>query len=184
MPPIWKRNPVNENPLGYRMHEVPTERIDQIQEYLISNTLRVYCGTSYRQNEGIYGVASSFVGFNSVLVHDDKIYSKLVAHSIFGELCALKLALLKLPEHVTNIQQPDEVILFSDYDKIQYILENSVRKYKVIIDPIITEINSLLNQLKASLNVDIEIRYLGADKRHNPFYKSAHNASRKAIGIS
>lgn len=180
MPPIWKKNSSNDNPLGYRKHEVSIERINQIQDYLISKTLRVYCNTSYRPNEGIYGIGCSFVGFNSVIVHNDKLYSKLVGQSILGELYALRFAFLQLTSHITTVQKPEEVIIFSS---ALHLLGNGVRKYNEMLDPLISEINSLHHQARESVGINIEIQNLGTEKRHNPFAKSAYNASRKAIGL-
>lgn len=152
--------------------------------------LRVFVDASELKRQGIFGLGAIYVGQGCTFVKSKKHYnSSMQTVSIYGEIMAVDFALQHLDFLLNNnqITVPSTVIINSDWNGIGLVHdENMLLEKYPTINEVAKRINKKLELFSLSNpDLDLIVSYLNSDeKRYNPFYKAAHNASRKAIGLS
>jgi hypothetical protein len=167
-------------------YKIPTnERKKEIEQiYFDTQILRIYVDASELRYQGIFGLGVTFVGAGEIKVKSKKIYNVKSRRQIwFGETMAICYALELIPLVFTAFEENiNEINIFSDLKMLQ-TLDESNNKTSLFIKE---QMESPLMNLYRILDNDLTVRvqYLeNADKRFNPYYKAAHNAARKAIGL-
>lgn len=165
--------------------KVPSELKEMVYEqYYSRDTLYVYCDSSCSKVNGEMAVACTYLHNGSVIVKQQLVYAPkdVIGKNIYGELRAVIFALTHFSKYLERIY--DNVKIFSDVDDIEKLLSNQiVFKHNVSLRKLHSELITLYEIKKREHpQLDIEIKYLPLYyKKHNPFMKSAHNASRKLL---
>lgn len=153
-------------------------------------TLRVFVDASELKRQGIFGLGAIYVGQGCTFVKSKKQYnSSMQTVSIYGEIMAVDFALKNL-DFILNeklIAVPSKVIINSDWNGIDLVYDEDILLEKFpLINDVAKRINKKMELFSLSNpDIDLIVSSLNSDeKRYNPFYKAAHNASRKAIGLS
>lgn len=155
----------------------------QINETL-NNTqeISVYCDCSQLIGKPFIGVSACYVGEGKVQTEAAEIETNIDS-STYAELLAIKYALEKLPKISEHYDySPKRYKIYTDVDVIDSYMQGHLLK-KPYMKETIQSIKDMISAL-SSKEIDIDIAYLGNDPRHFYFHKSAHTASRKAIGKS
>ncbi|CDO04282.1 hypothetical protein BN988_02836 [Oceanobacillus picturae] len=169
-----------------RREKVPTtEAKERAEKWLFDNeTLRVFVDASELNYQGIFGLGVCFVGQGKTLVKSKKHYNlPLKTNSVYAEIVAIDYALDLLKKVMCyRFDQPLKVVIYSDCIGISS-LES---KPELTRQP---AINELAEQIKKKYQfnsiTELEISYMDKGlKRYNPYYRAAHNASRKLFGKS
>ncbi|MFS0562701.1 hypothetical protein AB1K91_18400 [Terribacillus sp. 179-K 1B1 HS] len=152
-------------------------------------TLRVFVDTSELKRQGIFGLGAIYVGQGCTYVKSKKQYnSRMQTVSIYGEVMAVDFAIQHLDFVLGNlINAPSKVIINSDWKGIDLVYdEDMLLENFPIINDVAKRINKKMELFSLSNpDIDLIVSSLNSDeKRYNPFYRAAHNASRKAIGLS
>lgn len=150
--------------------------------------LRVFVDASELHYQGIFGLGSIFVGQGNTLVKSRKHYNKAMKKvNIYGEILAVEFALLEVNKVLDNsFEQPLRIIIYSDWNQIDRLKETSILTKRI---PTINDVAERINEKKllfSDLHPTVELEILSMsneEKKFNPFYKGAHNASKKVIGI-
>lgn len=149
--------------------------------------LRVFVDASELHYQGIFGLAAIFVGQGSTLVKSKKHYNKSMKKvNIYGEILAVEFALMEVKNVLGSFEQPSKIEIYSDWNQIDRLKETSMLTKRI---PTINDVAERINEMKLLFeylqpNVELEILYMRTEeKKYNPFYKGAHNASKKVIGI-
>ncbi|NRG46225.1 hypothetical protein HRF87_15870 [Bacillus sp. CRN 9] len=152
--------------------------------------LRVFVDASELKRQGIFGLGAIYVGQGCTFVKSKKQYnSSMQTVSIYGEIMAVDFALKHLDCILNDklIAIPSKVIINSDWNGIDLVHEENMLLEKFpIINDVAKRINKKMELFSLSNpDIDLIVSSLNSDeKRYNPFYRAAHNASRKAIGLS
>jgi ribonuclease HI len=182
----WKRYQHSDQVWLSRNKKRPDKkRINEMKDLLWDNqTVRVYCDCSISQDGKVAGLASSFVGLGSTIVKSNKHYSLAPMTNLENELRAIIFSLKELSSYFSKkedeLQLPNKVLIYSDLAQITDGLSGRIwakkPKLKILIDEILEKQNEL------SVGIMIDILYLeSSEQKYNPYYSSAHNASRKII---
>ncbi|MBP1931470.1 hypothetical protein [Ammoniphilus resinae] len=153
----------------------PREKQKEIQQILWNQKrLTMYSDCSQILHHGIYGLGAMFVCGGTTRTYSKKIYSRYVNKSTLGEYYAVAFTIQQVPSFLRDTKEvcPEYLKLFTDIE-IQW--DHLREEYQEAI-------NDIQKQL-AVLTLPFEISNMtNEEKRCNPFYRAAHNASRKAIG--
>jgi len=176
----------------YREQKVPPKEARERADNWLwdQETLRVFVDTSELKRQGIFGLGAIYVGQGCTFVKSKKQYnSSMQTVSIYGEIMAVDFALKHLDCILNDklIAIPSKVIINSDWNGINLVHEENMLLEKFpIINDVAKRINKKMELFSLSNpDIDLIVSSLNSDeKRYNPFYRAAHNASRKAIGLS
>lgn len=172
-----------------RREKVPTkEAKERFDSWLWdSEILRVFADASELKNQGIFGLGAIYVGQGVTLVKSKKHYNQAMRRmNVYAEIVAVEFALTLIDQVMSDhFQQPSKVIIYSDWNEVEKLKDKTIMTYRIpAIKAIAEKINERkLQFFKAHPEVDLEIAYLGEEKKFNPFYVSSHNAGRAAIGL-
>ncbi|MET1249044.1 hypothetical protein ABWW58_09675 [Sporolactobacillus sp. STCC-11] len=148
-----------------------------------TDTLFIFVDASELNSSGIFGLASCFVGQGEVIVKSRKHYAQLFKkQNSYAEYAAIWFAIQTLFAVIKQKhQKPDHVILFSDFVHPEDLTIVSAEKNRLnpIIEKIIFSKNTFLS-LHPQIKLTFELMTKEL-KRHNPYYRAAHNASRKIL---
>ena len=150
--------------------------------------LRVFVDASELRYQGIFGLGVIFVGQGNTLVKSKKHYNKAMKKvNIYGEILAVEFALIEVNKVLDNcFEKPSKIIIYSDWNQVDRLKETSILTKRIhIINDVAERINEkTLLFVNLHPNVELEILYMKIEeKKYNPFYKGAHNASKKVIRI-
>lgn len=148
-----------------------------------ADTLFTFVDASELNSSGIFGLAACFVGQGEVVVksrkHYDQLFKKL---NSYAEYVAIWFAVQTLFTVIKQKhQKPDHVILFSDFVHPEELTVASAEKSR--LNPIIEKILISKDTFLASFpQIELTFELMTKElKRHNPYYRAAHNASRKVL---
>ncbi len=167
----------------------PKEAQDRVDSWLWDDdTLRVFVDCSELKEQGVFGIGVIFVGQGMTLVKSKKHYNQSMKRmNVYAELVAVEFALIQLDKILNkDFHLPSRIIVFSDWNMVDKLNQtNTVSKRHPPINAVAGKINKRKLQFTTTHSkVELNISYMSEkQKRHNPFYRAAHNASRKAIGI-
>ncbi|MFK5709195.1 hypothetical protein [Lysinibacillus boronitolerans] len=174
-----------ENFWGKYENKIPIEVKEMVfDQYYSQDTLFVYCDSSSSKINNDMAVACTYVNNASITVEKLLVHSPgdCIGKNIFGELKAVLFALSHFNKH---LRKPCErVIIYSDVNDINRILASQlVFNQNVSLKILQVDLINLYEQKKReNQNVTLEIKYLPLHrKKHNPFMKASHNASRKML---
>jgi hypothetical protein len=163
--------------------EAKREEIENI--YFDSRIMRIYVDASELKRQGIFGLGAIFVGAGHISIESKKDYRPdLKGQMWFAETMAICYALDLIPEIIINrFEDISEILLYSDLHMLQSINEKTKNKTKLfVLEQVELSLARLNKRLENPLKV--EIHFLNNEqKRFNPYYAAAHNASRKIIGL-
>jgi ribonuclease HI len=172
-----------------RGEKVPTkEAKERVDNWLWdSEILRVFVDASEIKNSGIFGLGAIFVGQGTTILKSKKHYNQSMKRvNVYAEIAAIEFALMQLEKVVgAKFYLPLKVLIYSDWNAVDKLKDKTIMTNRIsAINAIAEKINERRIQfLKAHPEIDLEIAYLGEEKKFNPFYISSHNAARQAIGI-
>lgn len=174
-----------KNPSFWGKHEekIPLELKEWIfNQYFCKDWLYIYCDSSCSKSNNEMSVACTYVSDGAVIVKNQFINTPKDVHgkNVYGEIKAIIFALLHLFKYL-NLSCKG-VTIFSDVHNIESLLTNQiVFKNNVSLKRVQKEMINLMNKRKSEYQtLSIQIRYLPLhSKKHNPFWKASHNASRK-----
>lgn len=164
---------------------IPIELKEMVfDQYYSRDTLYIYCDSSCSKVNSDMAVACTYVKNGSIYVKKKFIRSPkdCVGKNIYGELKAVFFALKNFVKYLGR--RYDSVIIFSDVNDIKRILLNKiVFKNNDSLRKLQVELITLYKEKKIeSPGINIEIKYLPLNlRKHNPFMKASHNASRKLM---
>ncbi|MGG1689438.1 hypothetical protein ABDH65_05230 [Heyndrickxia ginsengihumi] len=167
----------------------PKEAIERIESWLWDNeVLRVFVDTSKIENQGIFGLGVIYVGQGLTSVKYKKHYNQAMKKvNVYGELIAVEFALTQVGKIIEKeFNQPSMILIYSDWNEISKLEDPAMITKRILA---INDVAERINERKSEMSIsypdtDLEILYMrDEEKRFNPFYKGAHNAARKAIGI-
>jgi len=163
----------------FQLGAVPLIRKEEMESHVHDNkVLRVYCDASTYQNEGIYGLGVAIIGGGTTVIKSKKHYSKQVGNSALAEILCVLFAFDTLYGHVRLLEEkPEKVIIFTDSNVVANTVRNGSKKNREF-----DKIAKAINFSMGYLGVRTELILTGSEKKQNPYYKAAHNASRKIIG--
>lgn len=176
-----------ENFWGKYEEKIPIEVKEMVfDQYYSQDTLFVYCDSSSSKVNNDMAVACTYVKNASITVKKQFIHSPedCIGKNIFGELKAVLFAL----SHFNNYlgKSCERVIIYSDVNDINRILASQlVFDQNDSLKTLQMDLMNLYEKKKIeNQNVTLEIKYLPLHrKKHNPFMKASHNASRKLLKI-
>lgn len=153
------------------------------EQYFDRDTLRVYCDCSNSIEKNAMSVACSYVINASILVENQYVYMSpdLMKRSIAGEIKAVMFALNNFQKHIGKAKN---AIIYTDMYQIEGMLNDRIKsKRNIEYSELQLELFSLYDRVIVQApQFNISIRTLAReDQAHNPFYKSAHNASKKKL---
>lgn len=182
MPKVWRRHQEDKQAFRKKYAVVSKEREGYIREILLDEKiLRIYCDASTHANQGLYGLASAIVGFGSVHVKTKKIYSKHVGRSTYAECKSVEFILSYLLEYLKSLSAlPDKVIIYSDYNLIEDVLTEGKTPKEIV--EVVHLMQAHLEKIQNTIKIPVDLKFIGTDKKNNPYYTAAHNAARKVIG--
>jgi len=107
--------------------------------------------------------------------------------NVYAEIVAVDFALTLIYQVIDkHFQQPSKIIIYSDWNEIDKLKDTTMITKKLhTINAVAKKINVMKFLFLSSYpTIELDISYMDEEeKRYNPFYKAAHNASRKVIGI-
>jgi hypothetical protein len=164
----------------------PVERVQEIEEYrLDKDTFRVYPDSSELHKQGIFGLAFTCVGGGSVIVKSRKYYNQnFRGRNVYAEVVAIAFAMNSVRIILKNFEAlPEQVNILSDLNWIGN-LENSKWTKHPMKKQIVEKVQIAKKNFQSEYPlVNLNLSYTGAkEKKYNPFYKAAHNASRDVLG--
>lgn len=181
---------VNNKQQLMRRAKAPTkEARERFENWLWDReVLRVFVDASELHQKGIFGLGAIFVGQGTTLVKSKKHYNNTMKRiNIYAEILAVEFALVEV-NNVMDISfdEPSKVLIYSDWNQIDRLQETTMLTKKI---PTINDIAERINEKKQMFSnlhpkIELEVLYMSeGEKKYNPFYKGAHNASKKAIGL-
>jgi ribonuclease HI len=182
---IQKQEGVNKQYLINDFKKPTIQRRKEIEDYRFDNKLyRVYTDASELQNQGIFGLAFSFVGGGNIIVKSRKYYNQLYReNNVFAEIIAISFAINSLEDiFMDNKTYPEEVRILSDIKWIEQLEDSNWKNHPTKSQVLETVLESKTKFQSQYENKKLSILYIGkGDKRYNPYYTAAHNASRKVL---
>lgn len=153
-----------------------------------NETLRVFVDASELNEQGIFGLAGCFVGQGEVFTRMKKHYNlKFKGQNPYAECMAILFVIQILPSVIKKkYTKPKKIFIFSDLVQFDWFDKVETPFHDVEMNQIIIQIRDNLKAI-GNLFPDIQfnVRYMSNTlKRHNPFYRAAHNAARRAIQIN
>ncbi|MGY3717522.1 hypothetical protein ACWE42_18590 [Sutcliffiella cohnii] len=170
---------------GEREDKIPLDLKEMVyDQYYSRNTLYVYCDSSCSKVSREMAVACTYLRNGSIIVKNQLVYSPkdVLGKNIFGELKAVIFGLTHFKKYLEIFH--DSVTIFSDVKDIESLLSNEISfKNNHSLKKLHFELITLYERKKReNPKLNLEIKYLPIQyKKHNPFMKSAHNASRKLL---
>ncbi|PEQ92935.1 hypothetical protein CN481_14185 [Bacillus sp. AFS006103] len=150
------------------------------------DVIRIFVDASELKFQGIFGIAVCFVGQGEVKVKSKKQYNQSKKRQIiFAELSAIVFALEQIiTMYKEECKIPPEIIIYSDLTLLDQLSGTCNLTKNRSINLIVNEIRNLcIEFLKYHPGINLQIQTMKKGlKRHNPYYKAAHNAARKIIG--
>ncbi|MFP7494417.1 hypothetical protein SFC66_11565 [Terribacillus saccharophilus] len=189
---VYQNNGNGNKAALHREQKVPPKEARERADNWLwdQETLRVFVDASELKRQGIFGLGAIYVGQGCTFVKSKKQYnSSMQTVSIYGEIMAVDFALKNL-DFILNeklIAVPSKVIIISDWNGIDLVYDEDILLEKFpLINDVAKRINKKMELFSLSNpDIDLIVSSLNSDeKRYNPFYKAAHNASGKAIGLS
>ncbi|WML26290.1 hypothetical protein [Neobacillus sp. OS1-33] len=157
---------------------------DMIQDEEVIN---IFVDASELKYQGIFGLGVCFVGQGEVIVKSKKHYNQLMKKQIiYAELLAIIFALEQITTiHKQGLKILPDIRIFSDLALIEKLNSTSDLTKNQSINLIADRIRNLWETFaEYQPEKKLQIQSMShRDKRHNPFYKAAHNAARKIIGL-
>lgn len=162
-----------------RIPEQRREELLLIQQRI--DEMAIFCDCSILNNTRCAGIAACFVGKGMAYLLSQKLERKNVGKSIFSELLAVRFALEALPNILDKYKlwKPSRVVIYSDVEAIGSFIYRGIGK-KLYMRRVIDEIKQLMESFCDLF--DVEIRYIGEQRKYNIFYNATHSASRRVIG--
>lgn len=154
------------------------------EQYYSRDTLYIYCDSSCSKVSSGMAVACTYLRDGSVIVKQQLVYAPkdVTGKNVYGEIKAVIFALTNFNKYVEK--DCVNVTIFSDVDDIEKLISNQiVFKNNDSLRKLHSELMALYEiKKRENPQLNIEIKYLPLHyKKHNPFMKSAHNASRKLL---
>ncbi|SOC08289.1 hypothetical protein SAMN05880501_10554 [Ureibacillus xyleni] len=170
---------------GNHEEKVPLELKEWVlNQYFSQGWLYIYCDSSCSKLNHGMSVACTYVGNGSVMVTQQLVYSPadVCGKNVFGELKSVIFALLNFSKYIETAHKG--VTIYSDLDDIEMLLSKQIVFKK--IDTLKTVQNELIDLFvkmqTENPELTIEVKYLTRQfKKHNPFMKASHNASRRLL---
>lgn len=168
------------------LSKIPLEQVEVTNEILFDReTITVYCDSSCFAEQTLIGVAACYVGDLNTQVESRKFYVEYSDMPVLAELKAISFAIEMLPkvfEGYYKFSESKYIVMYSDCDHIEGLINQSIRSRKPFVKDIVTELNQNLVGFNQRYNdIQLSVRYLGKEKKHNMFHRAAHNAARKVL---
>jgi len=148
-------------------------------QYLSKEELSIYC-KSNRSSHGTMGIGVAYVQAGSVIVKRKYVYPPASCSSIvvYGELKALEFAISNFSKH--RHSSSSIIRIYSNIDYIDRLMDGNISFKRRCLEEAKKHLLSVYKQtISQHHNMSLEIDFLEKNRKsHNPFYVSAHNASR------
>ncbi|MFF2156053.1 hypothetical protein ACFVVQ_12125 [Paenibacillus chitinolyticus] len=165
------------------LSKIPAEEMESLTRILLDDqTISVFCDYSGVQNQTLGGMGVCIVGDNETSVHSKLLYSDHINANVYGEIKAaiygIEVASIALEKYGRRLTRPSNVIFFTDCLHLKVPMKF---KKEYIIEAK-EEFSAALEMIARDYPMyKFDLQLIGEGKKHNMYYKAAHNAARKVI---